>query len=77
MIVIGHSLDGSGHDAITAPCLAPRACLTQPPTRASKSGRQTPLAPGESVIKCPSPLNVLKDAQIIAFIEHAQMKIST
>jgi hypothetical protein len=38
------------------------------------------LATGESVIKCPSPLNVLKDTYdvtIIAFIEHVQMNIST
>ena len=36
------------------------------------------VAAGESVIKCPSPLNVLKDTYtIISVIEHVQTNIST
>jgi hypothetical protein len=36
------------------------------------------VASGAPVIKCPSPLNVLKDTfTIIAVIEHVQMNIST
>ena len=34
------------------------------------------MARGESVIKCPSPLSVLKDNTMIAVIEHVQMNIS-